>query len=1063
MSDDFDEDLVGDNDDDNDDGGDVQRAECDDGEHRLERVRRLEAWLDAVDAAHRGARGRRVAFAHSGELGVTAVAGDAFAAGEALVSVPLDAHISAHTVLRGAQSPFAALPALHETLTALLPAESASDSVVPASAVARADVVAVYLFLVWARFGVGLADEQRLFWAAYVDALPRRVGTPLQWSEAELALLHGTNARAAVRSLLIAVYRMCDALMPALAERYGADVFPERLYDYPRFVWAYELFWSRCMAVPQLDGTTLPALVPFVDLLNHDPAARVDYLTDPQTGRFGLVTRVPLAAGAPLFNNYGARSNEKLLLLYGFALANNEVDDVQLRLGVDDEELGRQKLALLRAHAAHSWGVAQRLPCDGSLLPSLRWTMRVLVATRLELYAWDGDRVSFLLAPRDAAPTPADVGAVSARNEAASLHALALLLEERWRVLRDGDLVAARQLAELLGVPAPAAADDDDVGAQQLFEAALSAPTTPPRYRSALHYRIGQRRIVAAAVAQAGALRAELASAFLLDERAMRARFVGGYASFGTTLAQPAFVELAPSVYTVPLARTASSAEGVDTERRRTQVAPDVAFLALGAPCSAGDVLARVPLAQSLSFPGVPPSAALLGVAEGSLPAAELDARWKALADALLAAGLDVDDVAALWLSAERCEAERDPVAAAGDAARWWRAWLLSMNVEGKSFAAIAWSSIEWQNLLHSNAAVDNATQLARSLERHCDQLFAAVVACGGAARGLFMTSQRYAWANDIIATRGVRDAAGRLCIVPLTTLPAPAPSGVGCVERVVDVAAGVLTLRALCALPAGTVLTEFGGDCGGSSLFTAEERLLSAGFAYVPDADHDHDSGLINHFPISVQFANDAAATDDNDDNDDDDDDDGVQRHVDVDDAGAAQIVELPDTHADLAAFEGPGSESSRHALLNQQRISPRLLATLRSAIGCVPVTEARHRLSLANEGAAIAALQQVVQSAGGRFPTRLAADQAAFALLTDSGGDGAAPLPAALVPQRDAWLAMVERFGESHTWRIAAALCFMISSKTAIAATWTRLGDVIRDLDAEAERGGARARTRE
>jgi 23S rRNA maturation-related 3'-5' exoribonuclease YhaM len=70
------------------------------------------------------------------------------------------------------------------------------------------------------------------------------------------------------------------------------------------------------------------------------------------------VTRVPLAAGAPLFNNYGARSNEKLLLLYGFALANNEVDDVQLRLGVDDEKLGRQKLELLHAHAAHSWGVA---------------------------------------------------------------------------------------------------------------------------------------------------------------------------------------------------------------------------------------------------------------------------------------------------------------------------------------------------------------------------------------------------------------------------------------------------------------------------------------------------------------------------------------------------------------------------------------------------------------------------------------------------------------------------------------------------------------------------------
>ena len=51
-----------------------------------------------------------------------------------------------------------------------------------------------------------------------------------------------------------------------------------------------------------------------------------------------------------------------------------------------------------------------------------------------------------------------------------------------------------------------------------------------------------------------------------------------------------------------------------------------------------------------------------------------------------------------------------------------------------------------------------------------------------------------------------LRDAAGRLYVAPLNALPAPAPSGVGVVERVLDADSGCLILRTLCALPAGAV-----------------------------------------------------------------------------------------------------------------------------------------------------------------------------------------------------------------------------------------------------------------
>jgi hypothetical protein len=1023
------------------------------------RLNRVHALANLLDDEPSGVRRHVVEFALADDnatVGVTAQLSAPLDAGAPILSVPLEAVISAFTVLNDSRSPFSAMPGLADALAQLTPAESDHHSTA-SIVVARADVVAVYLCLIWLRFAV---DDPRHatappVWRAFVDALPARVGTPLQWSESELDLLDGTNARFATRSLHIALWRMYEALMPALAVRFGEAAFPDHVFDYPHLVWAYEMFWSRCMAVPHLHGPTLPALVPLVDLLNHDPAARVDYTTDPASRRFGLITRVPLAAGMPVCNNYGARSNERLLLLYGFALDNNDVDDVQLRIGVDDEELGRHKLALLRDHAASAgWDIAQRLPRDGSIRPSLRWTMRVLAATRLELYAWSSERVAVQLArERDVDDgTSFGVGAVTARNEAASLHALSSLLHERLRSICEGDVVAATQVATVLGAAAP---PTDFASAAELLDAALREPSLPDTYRSALIYRVGQRRIVAAAAQQADALRSELASAFVLDGRALYARFVGGYASYGVTGTQPVFVEFAPAVCTTQLAQASGSAEGVDVERRRTHVAPDVAFLALGAPCTAGDVLVRVPLANALSFPGVPPSAALLGVAEGALDADELEQRWRALCDALLASGFEIDDIAALWLAAERTEAERDTAAALADTARWWRGWLLSMNTEGKSFAALAWSSTEWQAMLHTPSMIDAAAGVARALERHCDQLFAHVGSSGGVPRALFMTPQRYAWANDLIATRGVRDSVnGHLCVVPLNALPAPAPSGVGCVERVVDVASQSLILRALCALPAGAVLTEFGGECGGSSWFTAEERLLHGGFAYAPDSEHDADCGLISHFPISVSFA---ASSNGADDNDDDDDDGAIITDTDGD-GGNGTILNLPDSNADLAAFDGPGSEASRHALLSEPRIANRLLATLRSAIAGVPVTEATERISLANEGAAIATLQNVVQEAGGRFPTRMAADQAALAVMTNGAAD--ATLAPALVPQRDAWLAMLERFGESHAWRVAAALSFMISSKSAIAATWARLGEVIRAL--EDHRQG-RARTDE
>jgi hypothetical protein len=196
---------------------------------------------------------------------------------------------------------------------------------------------------------------------------------------------------------LISLWRDFDALIGGLSARWPAE-FSDDLFTWPRYLWAFEVFYSRCFSVQMTsDGATVPSLVPIIDLLNHDPHAAVDYATDPLSQKFGLISRASISAGACVNNNYGARSNEELLVSYAFCLPVNTQDSVSLRLGVKRDDLLSHKRALLRRYASHGWQLTQRVGVDGALSASLLWTMRVLVMSRRDLYRWCGkDLMTFL-------------------------------------------------------------------------------------------------------------------------------------------------------------------------------------------------------------------------------------------------------------------------------------------------------------------------------------------------------------------------------------------------------------------------------------------------------------------------------------------------------------------------------------------------------------------------------------------------------------------------------------------------------------------------------------------
>jgi hypothetical protein len=105
------------------------------------------------------------------------------------------------------------------------------------------------------------------------------------------------------------------------------DKFPLEDFTYERFKFSWNSVQARAF------GRRLPwtAMVPFADCLNHSNVqTKYDYNVN-GNGAFRLFptgsNRYP--QGVEVFNSYGRRPNENLLMDYGFAILDNEWDEVR--------------------------------------------------------------------------------------------------------------------------------------------------------------------------------------------------------------------------------------------------------------------------------------------------------------------------------------------------------------------------------------------------------------------------------------------------------------------------------------------------------------------------------------------------------------------------------------------------------------------------------------------------------------------------------------------------------------------------------------------------------------
>ncbi|CCH45655.1 Ribosomal N-lysine methyltransferase 1 [Wickerhamomyces ciferrii] len=194
----------------------------------------------------------------------------------------------------------------------------------------------------------------------FIDLLPlgKETGSVFYWSSEELRTLGKTNLagslEAKTKSLLKEWYSTVENLehTPELQQdlklfhdfdSLDHDTLVSKLLDtkswtsFGAYLWSCIIFTSRAFPNEIINSNCKPGqaiLLPIIDLLNHDNSTNVEWSFEEtgDEGFFTLLNKDPHTKGDEIFNNYGAKSNEELLLGYGFTLEDNKHDTIALRI-----------------------------------------------------------------------------------------------------------------------------------------------------------------------------------------------------------------------------------------------------------------------------------------------------------------------------------------------------------------------------------------------------------------------------------------------------------------------------------------------------------------------------------------------------------------------------------------------------------------------------------------------------------------------------------------------------------------------------------------------------------
>lgn len=221
-----------------------------------------------------------------------------------------------------------------------------------------------------------LRSERNHEFSDFVNLLPtsEQIGTPYCWNAEYKAYLKGTNLGNSLRdniALLVEEWWQIVNMIPESVPKpenhyvnlkfyyeykfytdddiykyFAVDVEAANWTSFPNYLWASLILKSRSFPyylfakhVTRQVAPDEAVLIPVIDLTNHNPKAKVSWSVG-DDGSFTLECENPTRVkGAEIFNNYGMKGNEELLLAYGFCIEDNSADSAALKIKVPVELL----------------------------------------------------------------------------------------------------------------------------------------------------------------------------------------------------------------------------------------------------------------------------------------------------------------------------------------------------------------------------------------------------------------------------------------------------------------------------------------------------------------------------------------------------------------------------------------------------------------------------------------------------------------------------------------------------------------------------------------------------
>ena len=173
-----------------------------------------------------------------------------------------------------------------------------------------------------------LTEEKNPKWKFYFDLLPNDYSNfPIFYTQKELDYLKGSPFLNQIYDKKIDMKKDYEKLckyIPSFTQ-----------FPYKKFCEARMMISSRIFGI-QIGENKTDVLAPFADLLNHKRPRQTQWYYDNILQSFVIQALEDIEQGNEVFDSYGKKTNARFLLNYGFALEDNDSNEVTLTVVFND-------------------------------------------------------------------------------------------------------------------------------------------------------------------------------------------------------------------------------------------------------------------------------------------------------------------------------------------------------------------------------------------------------------------------------------------------------------------------------------------------------------------------------------------------------------------------------------------------------------------------------------------------------------------------------------------------------------------------------------------------------